>query len=68
MNRYTINFDEIDEEILLKLSKLYGKTFSSTVSTIVSEWIQINTEMLEGLGIKLKPVKMKKGNFKLNNL
>ncbi len=51
MKRYTINFSEFEEIILLKLSELKGRRFSSTVSTIVSEWINNHLEMLKELGI-----------------
>ena len=51
MKRYTINFSEFEEIILLKLSELKGSSFSSTVSTIVSEWINNHIEMLKELGI-----------------
>ena len=51
MKRYTINFSEFEEIILFKLSELKGSSFSSTVSTIVSEWIQNHVETLQELGI-----------------
>jgi len=51
MKRYTINFSEFEEIILLKLSELKGSSFSSTVSTIVGEWIQNHVETLKELGI-----------------
>lgn len=51
MRRYTINFSEFEEIILLKLSELKGSSFSSIVSTIVGEWIQNHVETLKELGI-----------------